>query len=97
MRSKRALCLFFICYIVYTSVYIARLNLSMASPGLIESAILTTRNIGLLGSMFSVIYAAGRLFNGYLSDKIRPCIMISAADTHHADSGYAAWHHEGQH
>ena len=78
MRSKKALCLFFICYIAYTSIYIARLNLSMASPGLIEDAILTTRNIGLLGSMFSVIYAAGRLFNGYLSDKIRPCIMISA-------------------
>lgn len=69
--------IFFVCYIAYLFIYVARLNLSMAAPGLKDLQILSMEQIGLLGSAFSVIYACGRLLSGILSDRIAPWKMIS--------------------
>ena len=69
--------IFCVCYFAYLFIYVARLNLSMAAPGLKDLQILTTEQIGLLGSAFSVIYACGRLLSGILSDRIAPWKMIS--------------------
>lgn len=76
MRNKKALWIFIVCYIAYTAIYVARLNLSMASPGLRDMEIMNAAQIGLLGSVFSVVYAFGRFINGALSDKTPPWIMI---------------------
>lgn len=76
MRDRRQTALFFACYFAYTATYVARLNLSMASPGLIVSGLMDAARIGLLGSVFSVVYAAGRLVNGWLSDRVSPRLMI---------------------
>ena len=70
--------IFSVCYLAYLFIYVARLNLSMAAPGLKELQILSVEQIGLLGSAFSVVYACGRLFSGILSDRIAPWKMISA-------------------
>lgn len=70
--------IFCVCYLAYLFIYVARLNLSMAAPGLKDLQILSMEQIGLLGSSFSVIYACGRLFSGILSDRIAPWKMISA-------------------
>ncbi len=67
-----------LCYVAYMSIYIARLNLSTASPGLIQLGILDSAQIGLLGSTFSVVYASGRLITGILSDSRPPWVMISS-------------------
>jgi sugar phosphate permease len=75
--SRRSGSIFLICYIAYTCIYIARLNLSMAAPGLKDLAVLSTEQIGVLGSVFSVVYACGRLFSGFLSDRQAPWKMIS--------------------
>ena len=77
MKTRKSTIIFIICYLAYTSIYIARLNLSMASPGLIDARILDTVEIGMMGSIFSIIYAFGRFLNGQLSDRISPWIMIS--------------------
>ena len=77
MKNKKSTLIFIICYIAYTSIYIARLNLSTASPEMMKAGVLTTAQLGILGSAFSVIYACGRLINGALSDKISPKIMVS--------------------
>jgi len=76
MKNK-GMIIFIICYLAYTSIYIARLNLSMASPGLIDAGMLDSAQIGMMGSVFSVIYAFGRLLNGGLSDTTPPWRMIS--------------------
>lgn len=68
--------IFFLCYIAYTCIYIARLNLSMASPAMREAGILTAAELGFIGSAFSVVYSCGRLFNGILGDRIAPKILI---------------------
>lgn len=77
MKTKKNTIIFLICYIAYTAIYIARLNLSMASPGLTDAKILDTVQVGMMGSAFSIIYSAGRLLNGRLSDSQPPYRMIS--------------------
>lgn len=68
--------IFFLCYIAYTCIYIARLNLSMASPAMREAGILTAAQLGFIGSAFSVVYSCGRLFNGILGDRLAPKLLI---------------------
>ena len=76
MNHRKNTLTFLICYIAYTAIYIGRLNLSMASPGLVDLSILDTVQIGLMGSSFSIIYSVGRLLNGRLSDSVPPYRMI---------------------
>ena len=68
---------FILCYISYVCIYAARLNLSMASPGMISGGILTSEQYGFLGSAFFVVYACGRLLNGMIGDRVAPWVMIS--------------------
>ena len=68
--------IFFLCYIAYTCIYIARLNLSMASPAMRDAGLLTAAQLGFIGSAFSVVYSCGRLFNGILGDRVAPKILI---------------------
>jgi len=74
--KKRTLLIFAIVYIAYTSIYIARLNLSVANPVFVELGIADAAQIGLLGSIFSIIYACGRLINGGLGDRVAPYKLI---------------------
>lgn len=75
--KKQTSRIFLVCYFAYLFIYVARLNLSMAAPGLKEAAVLSMEQIGMLGSMFSVVYACGRLLSGILSDRCPPWKMIS--------------------
>lgn len=68
--------IFMTLYATYTAIYVARVNLSVASPELIKLNIADSAKIGLLGSLFSVIYALGRIVNGILSDSKPPWIML---------------------
>lgn len=68
--------IFLVCYAAYLFIYVSRLNLTVAAPGLKESALVTMEQVGLLGSMFSVVYACGRLLSGVLSDRCKPWKMI---------------------
>jgi sugar phosphate permease len=77
-EKMKSTIIFIICYLAYTLIYVARLNLSMASPGLINSQVIYTAQVGMLSSNFTVIYAFSRLLNGGLSDKLPPCVMISS-------------------
>lgn len=75
--KRRPFVIFLVCYFAYTSIYIARLNFSMASPGFLEEGILTQEQVGMIGSMFFVVYALGRVVNGIIGDRTSPWIMIS--------------------
>lgn len=68
---------FILCYISYVAIYAARLNLSMASPGMISAGMLTEVQYGFVGSVFFVTYACGRLLNGVIGDRIAPWIMVA--------------------
>ena len=74
--KKKNIIIFLLCYFAYTAIYIARVNLSMAAPGLREMQVLTEAQYGLLGSVFSIIYALGRLITGSISDRKPPVLLI---------------------
>lgn len=76
MGKKRSVWLLLACYFAYSSIYIARVNLSVASPEMIAVGKLTAAQFGFLGSAFSIVYAIGRFFSGRLSDKYPPARMI---------------------
>ena len=76
MKKKKTMWIMVLCYLAYTSIYIARLNLSTASPEL-QKSVMDSAQIGLLGSVFSIVYACGRLLNGWLSDRVPPYMMIT--------------------
>lgn len=67
---------FFCCYFAYLFIYVARLNLSISAPALRELEVLSTAQIGFLGSAFSVVYACGRLFSGTLADRVIPWKLL---------------------
>ncbi len=67
--QKRTL---WLCFIAYMLVYTGRLNLSIASPLLQNGGFLNKEQIGVLGSVFFFIYAAGRIINGNIGDRIAP-------------------------
>lgn len=67
---------FLVCYLSYTAIYIARMNLSAASPGLKEADLLSAAQIGLLGGAFSLVYALGQLVSGAVSDRIPPWLPV---------------------
>lgn len=75
IRKNRMI--FWIVYLAYTSIYIARVNLSQAGPALMEANVLDTVQLGILGSVFSTLYAMGRLINGGLSDRQPPWRMLT--------------------
>lgn len=74
--KKKTTGIFLVCYLAYLFIYVARLNLSMAAPGMKQLQILTMEQLGILGSVFSVVYACGRLASGILSDRLAPWKMI---------------------
>ena len=57
MTKHRRHLLLIVIYPAYTAIYIARLNLTMASPELKSAGIPDAARIGMPGSAFSVIYA----------------------------------------
>lgn len=77
MNYKRQRLIFLILYLAYTSIYVARVNLSVAGPEMIEANLMSTVQLGALGSAFSTIYAVGRLINGGMSDRKPPWLMLT--------------------
>jgi OPA family glycerol-3-phosphate transporter-like MFS transporter len=77
MKVRKENIIFAVCYIAYAGIYVARLNLSIAAPALKELSVLTTAQLGVLGSVFSLVYATGRLCSGWIADRVKPWIMVS--------------------
>lgn len=65
-----------LCTIAYASTYLARQNLSIAAPLLTSEGYMTVMEIGLMGSLFFMVYAAGQFINGYIGDILSPKKML---------------------
>lgn len=69
--------IYMLVYVAYTSIYISRVNMSVASSPLENLGVFDAAGYGLVGGLFSTIYATGRLVNGAISDKTPPWVMLS--------------------
>ncbi len=76
MKREKAWVIFILCYLSHTSLYIARLNLTMANKSFQDAGIADAVQLGWLAGIFSVVYALGRLLAGPVSDKRPPWQMV---------------------
>lgn len=82
---------FLISYLAYSAVYIARLNLTVASPVMQEQGLMSAADIGIMGGLFFLLYSAGQLFNGYFGDIFPPKIMVMTGLFLTAASNLGIW------
>ena len=74
LQSRR---LFFaVCWLTYVSCYLCRVNMSSALYKLEQSLSVSAESLGMLGSLFFVVYAVGQLVNGFIGDRVSPYLFI---------------------
>lgn len=54
--------------IAYSLYYVCRMSLSVVKQPIIDSGVLTPGELGLIGSAFLFVYAAGKFTNGFIAD-----------------------------
>lgn len=63
----------------YGFIYTCRLGLSIVKKPLIDGGIFTVEELGMIGAALFYGYAAGKFFNGFLSDYFKPRMFFSAS------------------
>jgi OPA family sugar phosphate sensor protein UhpC-like MFS transporter len=63
----------------YGFFYVARINFSVVKKPMLEENILSTTEMGMIGSAMLVMYAVGKLTNGFLSDRANIRRFMSTA------------------
>lgn len=66
-----------ICVITYFFSYVLRNVLSVATPAMIKEDFFTKEYIGLLSSVYFILYAIGQLINGFIGDRVRPKFLLA--------------------
>lgn len=75
--EKRAvLTLFFLCWFIYFSSYLARRNFPAAMSGMILDGFLQKSQAGTINTFFFFSYGIGQLVNGVLGDRFSPKKMV---------------------
>lgn len=73
LTEKRKISLLFgMCFLVYFSTYLGRLNYSASLSEMIRAEGFGKGQAGLIGTLFFASYGAGQLLSGFLGDKL-PC------------------------
>lgn len=71
-EKKKIALLFWLCFLVYFSTYLGRLNYSASLSEMIRAEGFGKGQAGLIGTLFFASYGAGQLISGFLGDKL-PC------------------------
>lgn len=78
-KSKKADLLIFLCWLSYTSAYVARLNYNASMVEIISQLGRTKEAAGLVSSFFFFAYGAGQLINGLLTKKYNTKYSVTIA------------------
>ncbi len=68
--------LFTICFIVYLSTYLGRLNYSASIAAILAEGKLTKAQTGFIGTTFFFTYGIGQFISGFLGDRFSPKILV---------------------
>ena len=66
--QKKGRMLFILCWLVYFSSYIGRLNYSSVMSSIVEENILTFSQAGMISMVYFFAYGIGQFCNGILGD-----------------------------
>ncbi|MEL7601735.1 MAG: MFS transporter [Bacillota bacterium] len=75
--KERGASMLFVCWLIYTSAYFCRVNLSLAIPSLQMEFGWDKTTIGMLSGAFFWAYAAGQLINGRIGDQFNPRYFVA--------------------
>lgn len=64
------------CWLVYASAYVCRLNYSAVMPELAADGTFSGARLASVSSAFFICYGTGQLLNGLLGDRLNPRLMI---------------------
>lgn len=73
---RRVAGLFMLCWLVYFSSYLGRLNFSGVMSQMIHENLFDKSHAGLINTVFFITYALGQLINGILGDRCSPRSML---------------------
>lgn len=76
--SKTAFRLFLLCWLVYFSSYLGRLNYSSAMTVMLDENVITKVQAGFISMIYFLAYGIGQCLNGFAGDSIDPKRMITA-------------------
>lgn len=68
--------LFFICFLVYCTSYIARGSFSFVRSTMLTDGAIGIAVAGAISAAYFIFYAIGQLVNGFLGDRISPFVMV---------------------
>lgn len=68
---------FYAMYVGYAFYYFTRKSFTFAMPGIQSELGLSKAELGLLASIFSLIYGASKFFNGIMGDRSNPRYLMS--------------------
>lgn len=68
--------LFILCWIVYCTSYIGRLNYSSAMTLMISENVITSSSAGFISMMYFFAYGIGQMINGFIGDYVNPKRII---------------------
>ena len=63
--------------ISYAFFYIARKNLSMAQPAMLEEGVISTYAIGIIMTVHGVLYGLSRFINGFWADRLNGRVFMA--------------------
>jgi OPA family sugar phosphate sensor protein UhpC-like MFS transporter len=64
----------------YGFYYVCRLTMSVVKKPIVDSGLLDVSEIGIVGSALFFAYAAGKLVNGVLADRLNVRVFMAIAD-----------------
>lgn len=76
--EKNAWRLVILCWLAYATVYIGKKTLSVNLTDMMADGVCDSTTGGTIGSAFLACYAIGQFISGWVGEKIRPSIMVSA-------------------
>ena len=75
-RKEKAIQLAVLCFLIYASSYIGRLNYSSALTEMIADHVVTKAQGGMISTIYFGVYGAGQLINGLLADRHDPMKQV---------------------
>ena len=69
--------MFALCFLVYSSVYIARGNFAYARSTMLAEGVIDVGTAGILSAVYFGCYAIGQIINGAAADKRPPFLLVS--------------------
>ena len=70
------LLLFSICFLIYFSTYLGRLNYSATMPAMLNDNIFTKTQGGIISTIFFFTYGIGQFVGGFSGDKFSPQKLV---------------------